>query len=151
MAANCKQCIDLLVDYVDGVLDTDLRAKLDGHLHDCGACEEFLESYRATTTLCKKALAREMPESLADVVVPLLSAAFVADDRLMAHVQLAKAEGKPLFPILVRACSLAHTPFQNLAVLPRNGCPIASARDAATTWLEVHQELLAALRVESPP
>lgn len=87
----------------------------------------------------------------ADVVVPLLSAAFVADDRLMAHVQLAKAEGKPLFPILVRACSLAHTPFQNLAVLPRNGCPIASARDAATTWLEVHQELLAALRVESPP
>ena len=66
MAANCKQCIDLLVDYVDGVLDTDLRAKLDGHLHDCGACEEFLESYRATTTLCKKALAREMPDSLAN-------------------------------------------------------------------------------------
>lgn len=66
MAATCKQCIDLLVDYVDGVLETDLREKLDGHLHDCGACDEFLTSYRATTTLCKRALAREMPESLAN-------------------------------------------------------------------------------------
>jgi anti-sigma factor RsiW len=66
VSTTCKHCIDLLVDYLDGALPPDQQSTLDGHLHGCGACEEFLATYRATTSLCKKALAKEMPESLAN-------------------------------------------------------------------------------------
>lgn len=64
-SSTCQACLDLLVDYVDGQLSDDLKARLESHFHDCQPCEDFLATYKATTSVCRQALERTMPESVA--------------------------------------------------------------------------------------
>ncbi|MBL8921135.1 MAG: zf-HC2 domain-containing protein [Myxococcaceae bacterium] len=64
-SSTCQSCLALLVDYVDGQLPDDVRAKLESHFHDCQPCEDFLATYRATASVCRKALERTIPESVA--------------------------------------------------------------------------------------
>jgi anti-sigma factor RsiW len=61
---TCQDCIDLLLDYVDGALSTDLKARLESHLSGCQPCEDFLKTYSVTVPVCRQAMAREMPESV---------------------------------------------------------------------------------------
>lgn len=63
---RCKECIDLLVDYLEGALPEEQDKKLDEHFLGCPPCLEFLDQYRASTTLSRKALEIEMPQELAD-------------------------------------------------------------------------------------
>jgi anti-sigma factor RsiW len=63
-AYTCQDCIDLLLDYVDGELAGELRARLEAHLTGCQPCEDFLKTYSATTPVCRRVLAREMPETV---------------------------------------------------------------------------------------
>jgi anti-sigma factor RsiW len=74
--ATCKESIDLLLEYLDGELPGDLRARLEAHLGGCAPCEEFLRSYRATPTLCRRALAAEIPEEVAHRLTEFLRAEF---------------------------------------------------------------------------
>ena len=69
---NCKDSIDLLVGYLDGELDGDVRQKLEAHFGGCAACEEFLKTYRATPTLCRCALKKQMPQEVADKLTDFL-------------------------------------------------------------------------------
>lgn len=62
---KCKECVDLLVDYLEGGLPEDREKALDEHFMGCPPCLDFLDQYRASTTLCKKAISTEMPEELA--------------------------------------------------------------------------------------
>lgn len=62
---TCRETIDLLLDYLDGELPAELRASLEEHLGGCQPCEDFLSTYRATMTVCKKALITKMPEDSA--------------------------------------------------------------------------------------
>ena len=61
---HCKDAIDVLREYLDGEMNPDLKAKLDEHFHGCSPCEEFLAQYRATVGMCRKALAKRMPDAL---------------------------------------------------------------------------------------
>ena len=61
---SCKDCVDVLRAYLDGEMSPEEEAHLKAHLGDCPPCVDFLESYKATPGLCKKALARKMPEEL---------------------------------------------------------------------------------------
>ncbi len=63
---TCKDAITLLLDYVDGALPPDVRGRLEAHFGDCSPCEEFLQSYKATPGLCRKALEHSMPDSVAN-------------------------------------------------------------------------------------
>lgn len=63
---KCKECVDLLVDYLEGGLPEDREKALDEHFMGCPPCLDFLDQYRASTTLCKKAISTEMPEELAN-------------------------------------------------------------------------------------
>jgi len=65
MSNTCKECIDLLLDYVDGELPVEMRARLEVHMGECEPCDQFLKTYKATPGLCRKALAAKMPESVA--------------------------------------------------------------------------------------
>jgi anti-sigma factor RsiW len=65
MGTTCKDSIDLLLEYLDGELPADVRARLDEHLGGCSPCEEFLKTYRETSSLCRKALNRDMPKEIA--------------------------------------------------------------------------------------
>ncbi|MBM4378648.1 MAG: zf-HC2 domain-containing protein [Deltaproteobacteria bacterium] len=61
---TCKDSIDVLLQYLDGELPAEDAAALESHLGCCTPCVEFLRTYRATTHLCKRALAQKMPESV---------------------------------------------------------------------------------------
>ena len=51
---NCKECVDLLLDYLEGNLDSDLHNKLDQHFSACPPCVSFLKSYRACSELAEQ-------------------------------------------------------------------------------------------------
>lgn len=61
---SCKDCVDVLQSYLDGEMAPEDEAHLKSHLADCPPCVDFLETYKATPGLCRKALARQMPEEL---------------------------------------------------------------------------------------
>lgn len=73
-SSTCKDSIELLLEYLDGELNGELRARLEEHLGGCSPCEDFLKSYKATPTLCRKALAREMPREVAAKLTDFLRA-----------------------------------------------------------------------------
>lgn len=77
---TCQDCIDLLLDYVDGALSTDLKARLESHFQGCSPCEDFLATYRATTAVCQKVMAKQMPESVARKLKDFLRAEIGKDD-----------------------------------------------------------------------
>ena len=63
-----------MLEYLDGDLSAELRVRLDEHLSGCSPCEDFLKSYRATPTVCRKALAKKMPEEVATRLTDFLRA-----------------------------------------------------------------------------
>jgi anti-sigma factor RsiW len=52
------------MNFLDGEMSADEESHLREHLSGCPPCVDFLKTYRATPTLCKRALARQMPEEL---------------------------------------------------------------------------------------
>ena len=59
----CKECIDLLYDYLEGNLDTETASSLEEHFQDCPPCISFLKTYRETTTICRESLGQtEIPD-----------------------------------------------------------------------------------------
>ncbi len=61
---HCKECVDLLGDYVEGNLPPGQAEALEAHLSLCMPCITFVRTYKATRKLCRKALAKEMPAEL---------------------------------------------------------------------------------------
>ncbi|AKU92510.1 anti-sigma factor family protein [Vulgatibacter incomptus] len=62
---SCRDCVDLLVDYLEGVLPEDREKALDEHFMACPPCLDFLDQYRASSSLCRKAIETDMPDALA--------------------------------------------------------------------------------------
>lgn len=61
---HCKDCVDLLGEYIEGTLSPDASKALEEHLSTCPPCITFLRTYRATRKLCRAAMAKDMPEQL---------------------------------------------------------------------------------------
>jgi anti-sigma factor RsiW len=61
---RCEECVDLLVEYLDGTLPAERASALELHLSKCMPCITFVRTYKATTHLCHKKLVREMPPEL---------------------------------------------------------------------------------------
>ena len=61
----CKECLDLLYDYLDGNLDQQATKELDEHFEDCPPCISFLNTYKSTTEVCRETLGKiEIPEAV---------------------------------------------------------------------------------------
>lgn len=59
----CKECLELLCDYLDGELDSKVSASLEEHFEDCPPCIAFINTYKSTTHLCRTTLKNvEIPE-----------------------------------------------------------------------------------------
>lgn len=70
---RCQDCVDLLADYIDGELSDDRASALETHLSRCMPCITFVRTYKATSHVCRKKLAREMPDELVSTLQQFLS------------------------------------------------------------------------------
>ena len=61
---HCKDCVDLLGEYIEGALPPDRAKALEDHLSTCPPCITFVRTYRATRRLCRAALVADMPHEL---------------------------------------------------------------------------------------
>jgi hypothetical protein len=52
---TCRETIHRLMDYSEKRLTLRSRRALEAHLHECPRCREFLESYRATPGIVRRA------------------------------------------------------------------------------------------------
>lgn len=62
---TCRDGVELLMDYLEGVLPEPLRQEIDAHVAGCPRCVAFVESYRKTPGILRAATAADVPEDLA--------------------------------------------------------------------------------------
>ena len=48
MAIHCQEIVELVTDYLEGVLDPDLIAEVEAHLQLCDGCATYVEQMRDT-------------------------------------------------------------------------------------------------------
>ena len=70
----CRDAIDVLADYLDGMMPRDLAAELERHLADCAPCRAYLATYRTTRELAAAAGRAEMPEEMQERLRRFLAA-----------------------------------------------------------------------------
>ena len=59
---KCVSGVDLLADYLEGLLQPDVRASIEQHVLGCERCQAFVASYQATPAILRNAT---------DVVLPV--------------------------------------------------------------------------------
>ena len=60
----CASGVELLMDYLEGVLSAEVRSALDAHVAGCQRCVAFIASYRATPRILREATATALPADL---------------------------------------------------------------------------------------
>ena len=48
---TCQELVELVTDYLEGVLPDDVRARFDEHVAVCPGCETYLDQIRETAEL----------------------------------------------------------------------------------------------------
>ena len=70
----CKECLDLLYDYIEGDLDEETTKSLEEHFEDCPPCISFLNTYKSTTNVCRESLNQvEVPEAIRDALLKVIN------------------------------------------------------------------------------
>lgn len=64
----CQQWVELVTDYLEGTLSTELRQAADGHLAECPHCREYLEQMRRTIAVSGHLRHEEVPEDVVDAL-----------------------------------------------------------------------------------
>ncbi len=75
---TCRECVEFLMDYLDDSLSAEVRVTFERHLAACANCVRYLESYRTTTTICKKAFEVSAGDALPPVPEELVRAILAA-------------------------------------------------------------------------
>jgi len=70
---GCLEIFERLSEYIDGELDADLCANLEGHMEGCEPCQAFLESLRRTVKLVRDQAPPEIPAEVVRAVRAALS------------------------------------------------------------------------------
>ena len=78
---TCRELIDFLSDYLENELPAGERAAFDEHLAVCPECRQYVESYRMTIDLGRKAFARPDDEPPPQVPPALIQAILEARRR----------------------------------------------------------------------
>ena len=61
---TCRGAIEIMADFLDQTLASDVVEKLEQHLRDCPPCVAYLKTYRKTRELVGRAGRVEMPAEL---------------------------------------------------------------------------------------
>jgi anti-sigma factor RsiW len=60
----CESGVELLMDYLEGVLPADVNAAIDAHVAGCERCAAFIASYQATPRVLRDATAITLPTDI---------------------------------------------------------------------------------------
>ena len=60
----CASGVELLMDYLEGVLPPDVQIALDRHVAGCPRCAAFVESYRHTPRILREASVVALPSDI---------------------------------------------------------------------------------------
>jgi len=60
-AIVCVSGVELLMDYLEGVLSAEVRAALDEHVAGCARCAAFVASYCETPRVLQESTAAALP------------------------------------------------------------------------------------------
>jgi anti-sigma factor RsiW len=63
-SVTCEECIEVLVDYVDGTMDAVTVGAFEAHFADCPPCTDFLKTYKTTISVSRKVLDEPIPEAV---------------------------------------------------------------------------------------
>jgi anti-sigma factor RsiW len=61
-AIACMSGVELLMDFLEGVLPADVHAALEAHVAGCPRCAAFVASYRETPRILREATAMTLPD-----------------------------------------------------------------------------------------
>ena len=48
---SCQQMVELVTEYLDGVMEPRRRARFEAHLAGCDGCTNYLEQFRTTVAV----------------------------------------------------------------------------------------------------
>lgn len=65
MTYTCSSGVELLMDYLEGVLPAETNAALEQHVARCERCTAFVASYQATPRILRDATATSLPADVA--------------------------------------------------------------------------------------
>jgi len=74
---KCREVAEFLMEYLDGALGDAERRVFEGHIEDCPACVNYLETYRETVRLGRSVCtpdAEVPPDVPEELVQAILSA-----------------------------------------------------------------------------
>ena len=60
---TCHEVIELLSDYIEGVMSADDRRRVDEHLAQCDGCATYLEQMRETIRLSGMVTEEQVPDA----------------------------------------------------------------------------------------
>lgn len=66
MAVNCKQLVELLIDFVSDELGDEVRLHIEQHLLKCPPCVIYVETYKLTIQMTRKLPPVPMPPQLVE-------------------------------------------------------------------------------------
>jgi len=61
---GCASGVELLMDYLEGILPPEVNAALEAHVAGCERCTAFIASYRETPRILRDATAMELPPDI---------------------------------------------------------------------------------------
>jgi predicted anti-sigma-YlaC factor YlaD len=65
----CQDFVELVTDYLEGVLDPETMAAVEHHLGLCQGCREYLDQIRATKRAVGHVSAEALPQAVQDELV----------------------------------------------------------------------------------
>jgi len=66
---SCARIVELITDYLEGVLDEDLRARFEEHLSYCPPCREYLAQMRAIVEASGRLTESDVPPETMDALM----------------------------------------------------------------------------------
>lgn len=63
---TCRELIEVLAEYLEQSLPSDVAASLERHLDDCAPCRAYLATYERSRALGADAQRLDMPDEMKD-------------------------------------------------------------------------------------
>lgn len=66
---SCKQLVELVTDYLEGVMPLSERARFDEHLMKCDGCTAYVDQMRATIRLVGRLREDDLPPPVREALL----------------------------------------------------------------------------------